>query len=46
MHRDLCLENIVISSQNNLVKIIDFGNTAEFTFGRTTALGTLSIMAP
>lgn len=46
MHRDLSLDNIVINTETNQVKIIDFGNAIEFTGGRTTALGTLTIMAP
>ncbi len=46
MHRDLSLQNIVISTQNNKIKILDFGFAIEFTGGRTTAQGNLTVMAP
>jgi serine/threonine protein kinase len=46
MHRDLSLENIVISIQTNKIKLIDFGFAIEFTGGRSTAQGNLMAMAP
>ncbi len=47
MHRDLCLENILISTiNNNLVKIIDFDHAIEYTGGRESAQGLINAMAP
>lgn len=46
MHRDLSMENIVYNSITNVCKLIDFGFTSEYTFGRRTALGCLDFMAP
>jgi serine/threonine protein kinase len=47
MHRDLCLENILISTiNNNLLKIIDFDHAIEYTGGRESAQGLINAMAP